>query len=390
MIDDLILKDKRIFLRADLNVPLDGTNILIDHKLKAILPTIDYIKQQGGKIILATHIGRPKGFDESLSTKILLPWFKKQGYQIQYSPNLNNVQANVETITLLENLRFYNGEQGKDPNFAKELASLADAYINDAFGCIHRDDTSLYLLPLQFKKDNRNYGLLIETELTNLEKIKKNAKQPFILILGGNKTLDKIPMIKNFLITHKENKPKAIIIGGAMAYTFLKAQGSEVGNSLVEKEAIPDAQYILQEAKNQGIKILLPTDSIIEISANQFVRLPHNQFPKNGMGVDIGQNSIDHFTRKIEDAHTVFINGTMGIYTNPNYEFGTKAILDAICKSHAFSVAGGGDATAAVYKFHLNEKFNFISTGGGATLKYLSLPTGKEIEYLPTLKILFT
>ncbi len=396
MLKDLLLKNKRVFLRADLNVPLSGSNVSVDHKLTSILPTIDYIQSNGGKIILATHIGRPNitgdySVDKNLSTKILIPWFEENGYKINFVENLESAldasSQNLNTIFLLENLRFFRGEKEKDENFAKKLASLADVYVNDAFGVIHRDDTSITLLPKLFKE--KSPGLLIEKELKILKNLKYNPKKPFVLVLGGDKVKDKIPLIQNFIDLPEPQEPSSILIGGAIAYTFLKANGQNVGLSLIDEESIPIAKKILLEAQKKNIKIVLPRDSLITLNnSKETVMLANNRFQPDGIGVDIGLKTIDVFIKKIEEANTIFLNGTMGIYTNPSYASGTKTILKAVAKSRAFRVIGGGDAVAAVYKFNLKTKFDFLSTGGGATLKFLSLRPDEEITKLPGLKAL--
>ena len=384
-LENQFFKNQRVFLRADLNI----SDISLDHKLTAISPTIDFILKKGGIITLATHIGRPESKgkpckakpckDESLSTKKLMPWFKDHGYDIKFSEE--NTDA---SITLLENLRFHRGETNHSRSFAEKLSKLGDIYINDAFGCIHRDDTSITLLPELFPQDKKAFGLLVEKELDTLNSLKQ-PKQPFILVLGGNKTKDKIPFIKKLMSLEK--KPKSILIGGAMAYTFLKSQGINVGKSLVEEDSLDLARSIIQESYNQDVKIILPKDSLV-IENNQIKNVPINKFPSDAIGVDIGRTTIESFTKKIESAKTIFVNGTMGIYTNPLYAEGTKSILKAISKSHSFSVIGGGDAVASTYMFH-TKKIDFLSTGGGATLKYLSI---SEDEYtkLPAVAAILT
>ncbi|MFH1461814.1 MAG: phosphoglycerate kinase [bacterium] len=355
MLKELDLKGKRVFLRADLNVPLQDKKILQDYRLEKILPTIDYIIKNGGKVILATHIGRPSAekltnfFDENLSTKILVPWFENKGYKIRYKIDLEKAKIysheNFKEILLLENLRFFNGEQGtiqERETFAQILRQLADVYVNDAFALAHRDDTSVILLPKLFK-DKAN-GLLVEQEITQLTKIKKNVKQPFMVIIGGNKIETKIPLLKSF-IQNKTERPSTILIGGAIANTFLNK------NKQINETEKKFAQDFLKLAQEENIKILLPIDQ-----------------SKN----DIGPKSIESFSQEIKKAKTIFINGTMGIYENINSQTGTKEILTAIAQSNAFTVAGGGDCIAAIYKFNLQDKFNFLSTGGGATLAFLA------------------
>lgn len=357
---ELNLKGKRVFLRADLNVPLTSASvadkkILQDYRLEKILPTIDFIIKNGGKVILATHIGRPNPekltnyFDENLSTQILVPWFENKSYKVRYKIDLEKAKIysheNFKEILLLENLRFFNGEQGtiqERETFALILKKLADVYVNDAFALAHRKDTSVTLLPKLFKE--KAIGLLVAQEITQLTKIKKNVKQPFMVIIGGNKIETKIPLLNSF-IQNKQQRPSVIIIGGAVANIFLNE------NKKINKTEKKFAQDFLKLAQEKNIKILLPIDK-----------------SKN----DIGPKTIDLFSQEINNAKTIFINGTMGIYEDIKSQGGTKEILTAIGKSNAFTIAGGGDCVAAIYKFNLEDKFNFLSTGGGATLAFLA------------------
>ena len=399
LIKDLDLKSKRVFLRADLNVPLKDKKILQDYRLKAILPTIDYIQKHGGKVILATHIGRPKAkdvtnyFDENLSTEILLNWFTKNGYKIKHEKDLLEAQIkskeDFNEILLLENLRFFNGEQGSKEErleLAELLTQLADVYVNDAFGLIHRDDTSVTLLPEMFDSSQKAIGLLIEKEIKELDKLKHNPEKPFALVLGGAKIKDKIALLENFLKETDKKRVDSIIIGGAIAYTFLKAQGHEVGKSLVENDFLEFAQNMLNLAKSKEVNILLPLDHLVSEN-NSFKFHETSQIPQNGFCVDIGPKTIELYKKEIEKAKTIFTNGTMGIYTKPETSNGSKEILQAIAQSNTYTVAGGGDCVAAAFQFNLQDKFDFLSTGGGATLAFLS--TEKPEENLPGLKRLF-
>ncbi|MFH1644444.1 MAG: phosphoglycerate kinase [bacterium] len=346
-IQNLDLKHKRVFLRADLNVPLKNKKISQDFKLQSILPTIDYILKNGGKVILATHIGQPNAksqtnfFDENLSTKILVPWFKKNGYEIKYEIDLKKAELeskqNFKQILLLENLRFFNGEQEQNLEFAQLLSNLADIYINDAFGVSHRNDASVTLLPQLFDKNHKAFGFLIEKEIKNLTKLKQNPEQPFMLVVGGNKIKDKIPLLKNFI---NQKLAQSILIGGAIAQPFLKKEG--ITNEIL--------------AQKNNAKIVLPTD---------FIKIDNED-------VDIGPESIKIFENEIKRAKTIFANGTMGIYEKEESENGTKQILNAIANSDAFTVIGGGDAVAATFMFDLSDKIDFLSTGGGAMLAFLS------------------
>lgn len=366
-IEKLDLKGKRVFLRADLNIPISDKKILQDYKLEKIIPTIDYIIKNGGKVILATHIGRPKTaehtnfFDIDLTTKILIPWFKNKGYKIRYEvdlekaitvskQNFSEETFNVGEILLLENLRFFNGEKGSPQErekFATILRKTADIYINDAFALSHRDDTSVTLLPQKF--EIKSIGLLTEEEISQLNKIKKDPEQPFVLILGGNKIKTKIPLLKN-LIEKENDRPSSIIIGGAIADVFLDAKDLSKTKYNSDKEEIEFAKSFLEKAKENNIKILLPIDKL---------------------NLDIGPETIKMFCEEIKKAKTIFVNGTMGVYQKEDSQTGTKEILKSIANSNAYTVAGGGDCVAAIYMFELQNKFNFLSTGGGATLAFL-------------------
>ena len=396
LIKDLDLKHKRVFLRADLNVPLKDKKVLQDYRLKAILPTIDYIQKHGGKIILATHIGRPKAkevtnfFDENLSTEIFLNWFTQNGYKIKFEKDLLDAQIqskeDFSEILLLENLRFFNGEQGNREErleLAQLLTQLADVYVNDAFGLIHRDDTSVTLLPEMFDSSQKAIGLLIEKEIKELDKLKHSPEKPFVLVLGGEKIKDKIALLENFLKETDKKRVDSIIISGAIAYTFLKTQGYEVGKSLVENDFLEFAQNMLSFAKSKNVNILLPLDHLVSEN-NSFKIHETPQIPANGFCVDIGPKTIELYKKEIFKAKTIFTNGTMGIYTKSESSKGSKEILQAITQSNAYTVAGGGDCVAAAFQFNLQDKFDFLSTGGGATLAYLS--TEKPEENLPGLK----
>lgn len=354
-IQTLDLKHKRVFLRADLNTPLKNKKILQDFKLHSILPTIDHILKNGGKVILATHIGQPDAksqtnfFDENLSTKILQPWFEKNGYKIKYEIDLKKAELeskqNFSEILLLENLRFFNGEKEHNLEFAQMLATLGDIYVNDAFGACHRNNTSMTLVPELFNKKNKAFGLLIQKEIENLNKLKNNIQQPFTIVLGGNKIKDKIKLLENFIT---QNKVKSILLGGA------------VTNSLLNKKETDLVQ--------SNVKIFLPQD---------FIKVDN----KN---VDIGYKTIKTFEEEIGKAKTIFANGPMGIYEKKESKTGTQKILNKIANSNAFTVIGGGDIVAATFLFNLEKKINFLSTGGGATLFFLSCKN--PLEQMPGLR----
>ncbi len=404
-IKSLNLKGKRVFLRADLNIPILNKKILEDYKLQSILPTIKYIQQNGGKVILATHIGRPKAkdftnfFEENLTTKLLEQWFKDHGLKINFEQDLRKAKilskANFNEILLLENLRFFNGEKGNKEErerFVDVLKDLADIYINDAFALLHRDDCSVTNLPEQF--NDKAFGLLVEKEITALNKLKENIEKPFCIVLGGNKIKSKITLLQNFLEKSEKNRPTNILIAGAISYTFLKAQGFEVGNSIVEHEYIKFAQDFLQQAKEKNITILLPQDHVVVENVKRIRDIDLNNvktevfdtkdIPPNCICVDIGPKTIQEFIKIIEKAKTIFTNGSVGIYTIKEFAKGSKAIFQAIAESSAYKVAGGGDCVGAINLYNLANKFDFLSTGGGATLAFLG--TKNPLQKLPAVK----
>jgi len=423
-IDPEKIQNKRVFLRADLNIPiktcpgldpgacpgLDPGNkkIIHDYRIKALLPTIDFIHKHGGKVILATHIGRPDAhsktnfFDPKLSTNIITQYLEHNNYQVEYEKDLLHAQTksmhHTKHILLLENMRFFNGETEPDNSlFAELLAKLADIYVNDAFGLIHRNDTSVTLLAEQFEPENRFAGLLIKKELTELDKI-KTPKQPFIVLLGGNKMRDKIKLLEALLpeaqSTNKtpndssKNKPHAILIGGALAHVFLKAQGIAIGRSLCDEKSIPLAQTFLERAQKNNIPILLPQDMHVLTQTNppKTSVCPINELPHNALCIDIGPETIKAYTNALQKADTIFSNGTMGAYENPAGQTGTKKMLEAVARSEAYTVIGGGDAVAATHMFGFQNDINFLSTGGGATLAYLG-SRNPEKDFLTLAKL---
>ena len=378
------LKHMRIFLRADLNVPLHDKKIMQDYRLNAILPTINQIQEHGGKVILATHIGRPDAeskknfFDETLSTQLIKPWFEKQGYTVEYEVDLLKAKEksyeNFKSILLLENLRFFNGEKTHSEDFAQLLADLADIYINDAFALIHRNDTSVTLLAQQFLPENKACGLLIEKEITALSKLKENPAQPFAIVLGGNKIDSKIPLLESFF--HTSKKPSDILIGGAVALPFLHAQNLSLDiKPEIDKETVAIAKKLLEQAQAAGVTIHLPQDlMVVEEPGSDAVSI-HSVTPAicpPQHCVDIGPQTIKQFQEVITRAKTIFVNGTMGVYEKPAYAQGSKEILTAVAQASAYRVVGGGDGVSAVHCFDLHEKFDYLSTGGGATLAFLA------------------
>jgi len=374
-VKDIDLKNKTVIMRADFNVPLnDNLNITDDTRITAALPTIEYILKQGAKkLILISHLGRPKGKvneRERLNpiAKRLEELLKEPVEKLSdcIGPEVKDKIAKTDTrIVLLENLRFYKEEEENDPKFAKELASLADIYVNDAFGTAHRAHASTEGITKYLPSVA---GFLLEKEINYLGKTLENPARPFVVILGGAKVSDKIGVIENLL--KKANK---IIIGGGMAYTFLKTQGKEIGKSKLEADKLQVAKDILINAKKSNVEILLPIDNICikEIKAEAEITPSGENIPKDLIAVDIGPLTIKKFNDALKDAKTIVWNGPMGIFEMDRYSTGTKEIAMFISKLKATTIIGGGDTAAAVAKFGLEDKMTHISTGGGASLEFL-------------------
>ncbi len=375
-IEDIDIKGKRVLVRVDFNVPLDeNKNITDETRIKAALPTINYLINQGARIILCSHLGRPKGeFNMKYS---LEPVAKKLaeilGKNVAFSKDVIGENAHEcvaalkdGDIMLLENLRFHKEEEANDPQFAKELASMAEIYVNDAFGTAHRAHASTagvaaYLPAVA--------GYLIGRELDIMGKALENPERPFVAILGGAKVSDKIGVINNLL-----DKVDCLLIGGGMAYTFVKAKGFGIGKSLVEEDKIELANELIKKAETKGIKMLLPIDVI---AADEFKNEANTRIvdiesiPDGWMGLDNGPKSNEAFAAVIKNAKTVIWNGPMGVFEMPNFAEGTKSIAKAMSDSSAITIIGGGDSAAAVEQMGFADKMTHISTGGGASLEYL-------------------
>lgn len=377
MLTDINMKGKTVLLRADFNVPLDEFgNITDDTRIFEELPTIRYILKQGAKLIICSHLGRPKGeFDQTYSM------FPVAQQLIKYL--INKVHFAVDVVgpdaiqkakelkegevLVLENLRFHKEEEANDLYFAKKLASMADIYIDDAFGTIHRKHASIHrvakLLP------NNGMGFLMGKEINTIEKAMQNPDRPFVAILGGAKVADKIGVVKNLM-----EKADYVLIGGAMSFTFLKAQGVNVGTSIVDEKSLELAKGILEKAKEEGKKLILPVD--VAVSTNyspnskaRFCKIEN--IPENYMGLDIGPRTIKIFKQKIKEAKTIIWNGPMGVFEFPEFAAGTYQVAKAISKNKGLTIVGGGDTVAAVKLYKLSKKISHISTGGGATLALL-------------------
>src|SRR3989339_1337294 len=373
------LSGKRVFVRCDFNVPLDEKqNITSDKRIKASLPTIKYLIDKGAKVILASHLGRPKG--EVKKEFSLAPVQKKLAELLGkpvlmtsdcIGPEVQKAVSNMKNgdVILLENLRFHKEEEKNDPQFAKELASLADLFVSDAFGTVHRAHASTEGIA----HDLPAYaGFLIEKELKFLGEALTDPKSPFVAIIGGAKVSGKLEVLKSLL-----GKVDKLIVGGGMAYTFFKARGIEVGNSLVEENLIPDAKEILKAAIDEEVPLLLPIDHVV---ADKFAEdasvqvVPRTTIPDGWQGMDIGPDSVKKFGNAIKDAKTIVWNGPMGVFEMDKFAVGTIAIAKAVAEATengAVSIIGGGDSASAVKKAGVADKMSHISTGGGASLEFL-------------------
>ena len=377
----LTLKDKKVLIRVDFNVPLDNFfNITDDSRIIAALPTIKTIISKGGKAIIMSHLGRPQnGFEKKYSLKHLVDHLTSLlEKKVMFSKSCIGENAvkdvakmNNGDVLLLENLRFYKEEKSGNEKFAKELAKLGDVYINDAFGTVHRNHASTSVIA-QFFPNNKYFGLLLKKEIYTLNKVLTNNEKPFTAIIGGAKISGKIEVIKALF-----KKVDNLIIGGGMAYTFIKASGGKVGNSLVENEKLNLAKNLIKLAKDIGINLLLPVDSVnaSSLSNNAKTNVSNIYSIEPGfMGLDIGIKSINKFSKIIKNSKTIIWNGPMGVFEIDKFENGTKEIgkmITLATTSGAFSLIGGGDSLAAVKKYNLEKNVSYISTGGGAMLEYL-------------------
>ncbi|MFS8541224.1 MAG: phosphoglycerate kinase [Tissierellales bacterium] len=375
---ELEVKGKRVLVRCDFNVPLDENgNITDDRRIRSSLPTINYLIENGAKVILMSHLGRPKG--EPNPKLSLAPVAKRLsellGKEVIFAKDDRVVSDEVKEIVsdmkekdvvLLENTRFRKEETKNEEGFAKELASLGDIYVNDAFGTCHRAHAS--------NVGVSNYlpsavGFLVEKEITVMGEALENPERPFVAILGGAKVSDKIGVIENLL-----NKVDSILIGGGMSYTFLKAQGYEIGTSIVELEKLELANEIMKKANEKNVKLMLPVDVVVAKefkNDTEFKTVPIDEIPADMMGMDMGQKSIEMFSEEIRKAKTVIWNGPMGVFEMENFKKGTEAIAKVLAEIDATTSVGGGDSASAVEKAGLASKMTHISTGGGASLEFL-------------------
>ncbi|MGQ5226942.1 phosphoglycerate kinase [Streptomyces sp. yara] len=399
-IDELLsegVAGRRVFVRADLNVPLDGTAITDDGRIRAVVPTVKALADAGARVVVASHLGRPKGAPDPAFS--LAPAATRLGEllgaDVAFATDTVGESASATVagladgeVAVVENFRFNAGETSKDDAergaFADQLAALADVYVGDGFGAVHRRHASVFDLPARLP---HYAGYLIATEVGVLKKLTDDVKRPYVVALGGAKVSDKLAVIDQLL-----GKADRILIGGGMAYTFLKAKGYEVGSSLLQEDQIPAVQEYLERAEKSGVELVLPVDTLV---AGEFpdmkAKAPGNPenvaadaMPAGKMGLDIGPETRKLYASKLADAATVFWNGPMGVFEHPDYAEGTKAVAQALLDSPGFTVVGGGDSAAAVRTLGFDEQaFGHISTGGGASLEYLE---GKTLPGLAALE----
>jgi phosphoglycerate kinase len=393
-IDQLELAEKKVFMRVDFNVPLDSNGKITDEtRITAALPTIKYALEKGAQLILASHLGRPKGkidlkysmepvaarLAELLSLEVVLP----------EDPTDRVVKTLVDgmkpgQIVMLENLRFHPGEEKGDPEFAKYLASLAEVYVDDAFGAVHRKHASVYQMVEHFRRGKKGAGFLIKKEIQALSVLMTKPARPFVAVMGGAKVSDKIGVLTSLV-----DRVDEVLIGGAMAYTFLAAQGIDVGTSKVEVDHIDTAKQILERAVKLGKRILLPVDHITAArfdadKPSEVSTTASGTISAGMMGLDIGPRTLDLYRGVIETAGTVFWNGPMGVFENPLFERGTLGVAQAMATTSAFTVVGGGDSAAAAEKAGITSSVDHVSTGGGAALELIE---GKALPGVDALRL---
>jgi phosphoglycerate kinase len=393
---DYNFQNQKALIRVDFNVPLNEKfEITDDNRMRASLPSIQKILKDGGSVILMSHLGRPKdGPTDKYSLKYVIEHLKQllgNRTNILFANDCIGEEAITKAkdlkpgeVLLLENLRFYKEEEKGDEAFAEKLSKLADVYINDAFGTAHRAHASTAIIAKFYPTDKKMFGLLMEKEVESAEKILHRADKPFLAIIGGAKVSDKILIIENLL-----DRATDIIIGGGMAYTFFKATGGKIGNSLCEDDRLETAKELMKKAKEKNVCIHLPMDSIVadKFAADASVSSSLSKnIPDGWMGLDIGAEACEMFVKTISASKTILWNGPMGVFEMEKFQHGTKTIAEAVAEATskgAFSLVGGGDSVAAINKFDLADKVSFVSTGGGAMLEYFE---GKELPGIAAIK----
>ena len=413
--DTFNFADKKAFIRVDFNVPLDDKfNITDDTRIRAAIPTLKKILKDGGSVIIGSHLGRPKGVNDNFSLKHILPRVSELlEVDVLFADDCIGEETEIKVaalrpgeVLLLENLRFYAEEEGKprlpegaseeeiakakkevkesQKEFTKKLASYADVYVNDAFGTAHRAHASTALIADHFDADHKLFGYLLQNEITAIEKVLKDTARPFTAIMGGSKVSTKIDIIKNLL-----DKVDNLIIGGGMTYTFAKAYGGNIGNSIVEEDKLDLAVEIVDLAKEKGVNLVLATDTKIADSFSNDANInfvPVKEIPDGWEGLDIGPESVKAFSEVIMNSKTILWNGPVGVFEFDNFDKGSRAVSEAISeatKNGAFSLVGGGDSVACVNKFGHADNVSYVSTGGGALLEMIE---GKELPGIKAIR----
>jgi len=378
--DSFNFAGRRAVVRVDFNVPLDRDfRITDDTRIRAAVPTINKILNDGGSVVLLSHLGRPKNgpADKYSLRHLVAPLSQTFGRPVQFASTLDEATHKAAglqpgQILLVENLRFHSQEEAGDPTFAQQLASLGDVYVNDAFGTAHRAHASTAVMAQYFPAESRFRGYVMDAEIEAARRVLENPERPYVAVMGGAKVSDKILLIERLL-----DKVDVLLIGGGMAYTFAKAEYGQVGDSLVEDDKLDLARALIQKAKDRGVRLVLPVDSVI---ADRFANdantdVAHNHhIAKGWMGLDLGPDAREQFTKAIAGARTILWNGPMGVFEFPNFALGTKAVADAIARATeagAYSLIGGGDSAAAINQLGYADRVSYISTGGGALLEYM-------------------
>lgn len=388
-LEEIKVKGRTVFLRVDFNVPLDDNlNIRDDTRIQASLPTIKYLLEKGARLVVASHLGRPKGqFNPKMSLKPVAVRLGKllPGTEIIMAPDVIGDEVNrlkkelrEGQLLLLENVRFYKQETDNDPEFSKKLAEGCDVFVNDAFGSCHRAHASVVGIASFIKE--KAAGYLLQKEVNYLSQLTRKPEKPYVAILGGAKIEDKIPVLETLV-----SRAEALLVGGAMAYTFLKAQGKQVGKSLVEEDKLEIAREIMKKAEENETNFLLPFDHVMtaSIESKEISRISDSYpLPDDLMGVDIGPKTIEEYRKRIKSARTIFWNGPLGVFEVEAFSKGTTEIARAVADSGAFSVVGGGDSIAAIQKAGVTNKISHLSTGGGASLEFVAYGTLPGIEAL--------
>ncbi len=378
--DQFSFAGRRAVVRVDFNVPLDAAfHITDDTRIRAAVPTINKILQDGGSVVLMSHLGRPKnGPSDKYSLKHLVNHLSQTfGRPVQFAADVDtaieqSAKLQPGEIMLVENLRFQPEEEAGDVVFSQKLAQLGDVYVNDAFGTAHRAHASTAVMAQSFSPENRYSGYVMQAELDAAKRVLDNPARPYVAVMGGAKVSDKILLIDQLL-----DKVDTLLIGGGMAYTFAKAENGSIGNSLVENDKLDLARQLIQKAKDKGVRLLLPVDSTIADrfanDADQDVALNHH-IPDGWMGLDLGPDAREQFAAAIDGAQTILWNGPMGVFEMSNYALGTQAVAEAVARATdrgAYSLIGGGDSAAAVNQLGFADRVSYISTGGGALLEYM-------------------